>query len=69
MAKTEKPDTGALLFRVKSGGYYKRDGVELSLVIGETVSLTPEQFAAFPESMKDKLVPVETVTVRKPLGE
>jgi len=69
VAKTEKTESMALLFTVKSAGYYKRDGVELVLSVGDIVSLTPEQLSAFPSCMRDKLVPVQEVSIRKPLSE
>jgi hypothetical protein len=58
---------GALLFTVKSHGHYDRGGLTLTLREGETVELTPDQFKELPQTLKDKLVPLDEVQIRKPL--
>ena len=54
-----------MTFQAKSSINYSRDGLSITLEAGAYYDLKSEDYASLPASVKDHLVPLETVEVKK----
>jgi hypothetical protein len=54
-----------MTFQAKSSINYSRDGLTIQLEAGAYYDLKSEDYTSLPDSVKDHLVPLETVEVKK----
>jgi|GEM_PF-5518921 len=63
--ESTKPAAASLLFQVMGNVAYNRDGVAKDWRDGDYLSFTPEDFAALPAALKERLKALDEVQIRK----